>query len=97
MRSSLTSSLLQRAAALRENIGAHARAVHEPCAVCGTVLDTTYCEPLQKVACPACQSVVVVQKQFGLFTLLEVAGTSGAGVVYRALDTASGDNGVAKP
>ena len=58
------------------------------CHNCGQKLDVTSCEPFSLVACPHCQTSLIVPRWFDSYLLEEIVGEGGMATVYRALDPA---------
>lgn len=58
----------------------------ESCPACSTMVDVSEVTPLSSVTCPSCGKIFTVLRSFDHFTLRQVIGQGGAGIVYGALD-----------
>jgi serine/threonine protein kinase len=56
------------------------------CYQCQQKLDVTKLEAFSKIACPTCETMLIVPKWFDAYMLEEECGVGGAATVYRALD-----------
>ena len=58
----------------------------ESCPHCSALVDVTELEPLSEIVCPGCGGQFTAQTRLGPFTLSQIAGSGGMGVVYKAYD-----------
>lgn len=56
------------------------------CPACGLHLDLSVLEPLQTISCPRCSAGVTGSSKVGPYSVIEVAGRGGMGVVFKAWD-----------
>ena len=59
----------------------------EPCPACGAMLDVTGAQIFAERTCPVCTTSIHVHRKFGHYELMEVVGSGGQGLVFKALDS----------